>query len=70
MKGKVWQGIRNLSDVELDVKLRETEEELFRLKFRHSSTPVKNPLLLRNLKRTVAKIKTLLHERKTTKASV
>jgi large subunit ribosomal protein L29 len=69
MKGKVWQGIRNLADVELEVKLRETEEELFRVKFRHSSTPVKNPLVLRNLKRTVAKIKTLMHERKTTKAS-
>ncbi|MCB4792634.1 MAG: 50S ribosomal protein L29 [Elusimicrobia bacterium] len=69
MKGKVWQEIKNLSDVELETKLRETEEELFRLRFRHSSTPLKNPLLLRYLKRTIAKIRTLFKERETVKAS-
>ena len=68
MKGKIWQEMKNLSDVELETKLRETEEELFRLRFRHSSTPLKNPLLLRYLKRTVAKIKTLFKERQAAKA--
>ena len=62
MKGKTWQEFRNLSQIELEAKLRDAEEELFRLKFRHSSTPLKNPLQIRGKRRMVAQIKTLLLE--------
>lgn len=62
MKQKVWQEIRSLSDTELRAKLRDTEEQLFRLKFRHASSPIKNPLEIRNLRRMIARLKTLLRE--------
>lgn len=67
MKGKVWQELKSLSEVELEAKLRDTEEEMFRLRFKHASTPIKNPLIIRSLKRNIAKIKTLLREKVTTK---
>lgn len=62
MKQKVWQEIRSLSETELRAKLRDTEEQLFRLKFRHASSPIKNPLEIRNLRRMIARLKTLLRE--------
>lgn len=60
MKNKAWVEFKNMSVVELESKLKENEDELFSLKFKHTSTPLKNPLIIRNLRRTVAKIKTLL----------
>ncbi|MBN1622294.1 MAG: 50S ribosomal protein L29 [Endomicrobiales bacterium] len=67
MKNKVWQEMRSLSKIELEAKLRDIEEELFRFKFKHSSTPIKNPLTIRITKRTIAKIKTLLKEKENEK---
>ncbi|OGS17237.1 MAG: 50S ribosomal protein L29 [Elusimicrobia bacterium RIFOXYA2_FULL_50_26] len=61
MKHKIWQETKNLSVAELDAKLRESEEQLFRMRFRHSSAPLKNPLEIRNMRRTVAQLKTLLN---------
>lgn len=63
MKSKSWQEIKSMSPLELGAKLRDTQEKLFRLKFRHSSTPVKNSLEIRFLRRTIAQIKTLMKEK-------
>ncbi len=63
MKSKNWQEIKNMGSLELGAKLRESQEKLFRLKFRHSSTPVKNGLEIRLLRRTIAQIKTLMREK-------
>lgn len=63
MKEKQWQEIKSLSVVELEAKLRDAEEKIFRLKFRHSSTPLKNPLEIRNLRKDIARYRTLLKEK-------
>lgn len=63
MKLKQWQEIRAMSDAELAAKLRGAEEEIFRLKFRHAATPVKNGLAIRKLRRSIAQFNTLLRER-------
>lgn len=52
-----------MSEPELEAKLRESEEKLFRLKFKHSTTPLKNGLEIRSLRRGIARYKTLLKER-------
>jgi large subunit ribosomal protein L29 len=62
MKAKLWQETKSLSSTEIAVKLRESEEALFRLRFRHASTPVKNALEIRNLRRMIARYKTLMKE--------
>jgi large subunit ribosomal protein L29 len=62
MKMKAWQEIKNLTEAELQLKLRENEEKLFRLKFKHATTPVKNGLEIRNIRRMIARLKTLMKE--------
>jgi len=69
MKSKAWLEIRSMSPLELEVKLRDSKEKLFRLKFRHSSTPVRNGLEIRELRRMVARINTLLKENSVKAAS-
>ena len=64
MKQKNWQDIKNMSEAELKAKLNELEEKYFSLKFRNSTATVKNPLEIRELRRTIARIKTLIAEQK------
>lgn len=59
MKAKIWQEMQSLSMAELEVKLSEEQEKLFRLKFRHASTPLKNPLEIRGVRRIIARLKSL-----------
>lgn len=54
---------RELSGEELDKKLAELTEERFRLRFRSATERIDNPLQFRTLRRDIARIKTLLHER-------
>jgi len=64
MKQKNWQEIKSMSDAELNAKLVEMEDKYFKLKFRNSTAPVKNPLEIRELRKNIARIKTLLAEQK------
>ena len=63
MKAKQWQEIRQMTKIELDSKLRLAEEEMFRIKFRHATTPLKDGLKIRKIRRNIAQMKTLLKER-------
>ena len=48
---------------ELNTKLKELTEELFNLRFRHAIGQLENPASLKNVKKEIAKIKTILRER-------
>lgn len=67
MKSKKWLETKNMSEAELKAKLNELQDKLFKLKFRHSTAPVKNPLEIRALRRDIARIKTLLAQKKESK---
>lgn len=56
--------IRELSSVELEEKLRSTKEQLFKLKFQKAVVSLKNPLIIRSLRRDIARMKTILREKK------
>lgn len=60
--------IRNLSDGEIQTKLEEIYEELFNLRFQKTIGQVKDPNRNTVLKRDIARIKTILSERKRAKA--
>ncbi len=60
MKQKNWQEIKNMSSAELNAKLNEFEDKYYKLKFRNSTVPVKNPLEIRELRKNIARVKTLL----------
>jgi large subunit ribosomal protein L29 len=55
--------IRDLSDDEIRVRLRELKKEQFRLRFRSATMELENPRLLREIRRDVARMKTILRER-------
>lgn len=56
--------IRELTDEELREQVRLTEEELFRLRFRAAYEELENASLLRTLRRDLARMKTIQHERR------
>jgi large subunit ribosomal protein L29 len=55
--------IRDLEDVDIRHKIDEAQEELFRLRFRSATQLLENPMLVRTLKRDIARMKTILRER-------
>jgi large subunit ribosomal protein L29 len=63
MKSKLWNELKHMTDVELNAKLAELQDKLFKLKFRHSTSPVKNPLKIREIRRNIARIKTLIAQK-------
>ena len=55
--------INKLSTAELQEKLGETKKSYTDLKMAHAISPLENPIQLRNIKRTVARIATELTKR-------
>jgi large subunit ribosomal protein L29 len=55
--------IRELGDADIEQKIEEMQEELFRLRFRSATQMLENPMLVRTLRRDIARMKTILHER-------
>jgi large subunit ribosomal protein L29 len=55
--------IRELGDADIEQKIEEAQEELFRLRFRSATQLLENPMLVRTLRRDIARMKTILHER-------
>ena len=60
MKGNEFH---NMTDVELEKKLKELKNELFNLRFRHASGQLENPLSIRNCKRDIARVNTEIRAR-------
>jgi large subunit ribosomal protein L29 len=54
--------LRTLTRDELEQRLREAREELFNLKFQHSTGQLSNALRIREVRKDVARLNTLLKE--------
>ena len=55
--------IRELSNEEINAKLKESKEELFNLRFQQATGNLEKPSRIRDLRHTVAILKTVLRER-------
>ncbi len=60
MKG---QEVRDLSDVELRTREHELADELFHLRLRRATSQLSNPMKVRQTKRDLARVKTVLRQR-------
>ena len=60
MKGNEFH---NMTDVELDQKLKDLKSELFNLRFRHASGQLENPVSIRTCKRDIARVNTEIRAR-------
>ena len=56
--------VNELSDTELKEKLSETKKQYLDLKMAHAVTPLENPLQLRKVRKTMARLATELTKRK------
>lgn len=54
---------RELKNEELDTRLDEAREELFRLRFRHATGQLDNPARIGQVRKDVARLATLVRER-------
>ncbi|GAB6877316.1 50S ribosomal protein L29 [Thermaerobacter litoralis] len=55
--------LRELSDEELNKKLRDLKEELFNLRFQAATGQLDNPMRLRQVRRDIARVQTIQRQR-------
>jgi large subunit ribosomal protein L29 len=55
--------IRQMTDIERENELLKLKTELFNLRFQHVTGQLENPLKLREVRRDVARIKTVMREK-------
>ena len=55
--------IRKMSSSDLEKELVELKSELFKLRFQLATNGLDNPMKIKNTKKDIAKIKTILRER-------
>ena len=56
--------IRELSVAEIEQRIAEEQESLQHLNFQHAIADIQNPMQLRDSRRLVARLKTILKEKK------
>ncbi len=55
--------LRELTNLELEGKPGDLKEELFNLRFQHATGQLENPMRIKEVKKTYARIKTIMQER-------
>lgn len=60
--------IRDLGTDELRQKNKELVEELFKLRLRHTSGQLESPAMMRSVRRSIARIMTVIKEREVQKS--
>ena len=58
--------IREMTDEDIRARITELDEERFRLRIRGGTQPLEDPLRLRAIRRTIARLNTVLRERQLT----
>ena len=60
--------IRKMSEAELNEKLVSLKKDLFFLRMQHATNQLDNPLKIRETKRDIARVKTIIREQQTAAA--
>jgi len=55
--------IRDMTEAELNAKLRDLKSELFNLRFQHATNQLDNPMRLVSVRKDIARVKTILREK-------
>jgi len=55
--------IRELSDTEIDRRIRDLKDELFNLRFQGATGQLENPVRIRQVKKDIARLKTVQRSR-------
>ena len=60
--------MREMTEVELNSELAKMKKELFNLRFQHVTGQLENPVKMREVKREIARVKTIIREKELAKA--
>lgn len=60
--------MREMTEVELVSELDKMKKELFNLRFQHVTGQLENPVKMREVKRNIARVKTIIREKELEKA--
>ncbi|MDR0357237.1 MAG: 50S ribosomal protein L29 [Clostridiales Family XIII bacterium] len=55
--------IREMTEAELNNELKKMKNELFNLRFQHVTGQLENPIKMRDVKRDIARVKTVMREK-------
>lgn len=55
--------LRDMTNAELHKKLDDTKDELFRLRFQLATGQLDNPMRIKEVRRNIARVKTIIRER-------
>lgn len=55
--------MREMTDIELNAELEKMKKELFNLRFQHVTGQLENPVKMREVKRNIARVKTIIREK-------
>ncbi len=67
MKSKDKETLKNMSDAEMKAQAADLKKQIFQLKFKRTTAPIENPLVLRSSRRKIAMINTYLRQREIAK---
>ena len=59
--------MREMTEVELNTELGKMKKELFNLRFQHVTGQLENPVQMRETKRDIARVKTIIREKELAK---
>jgi large subunit ribosomal protein L29 len=59
--------MREMTEVELNGELDKMKKELFNLRFQHVTGQLENPVKMRELKKDIARVKTIIREKELAK---
>ena len=60
--------VRDFSYEELESKLKDLKAELFNLRFQHATSQLDNPMQIAEVKKSIARVKTVMRELELKKA--
>jgi large subunit ribosomal protein L29 len=63
MKKKEWNEVRVGAEAELQAKIRDLRQELFNLRLQQQAARLERPSRLREVRRDIARLETVLRER-------
>ncbi len=61
--------MREMTEIELNTELSKMKKELFNLRFQHATGQLENPIKMRELKKDIARVKTIIREKELASAA-
>ena len=55
--------LREMTNEELNAKLKSLKQELFNLRFSHATRNLANPMAIRNVRKEIARVQTAIREK-------